>query len=92
MKMVAAPSGGDTDWLLKIEADGNTSFAEVNLNTSNEGQDPVVGQWQTYTFDLLALSDAGLDISAIDVVMIFPAWATGGGAIYRVDNAVILSE
>ncbi|TRY31730.1 glycoside hydrolase family 16 protein [Aliiglaciecola sp. M165] len=92
MKIVTPPSGGDTNWLLKVEADNNTSFAEVNLNTSNEGQDPVVGQWQTYTFDLLALSDAGLDLSAIDVVMVFPAWQTGGGAIYRIDNAMITTN
>lgn len=92
MKVVTGPSNGPTDWLLKIEAGGNTSFAEVNLNTSNEGQDPVVGQWQTYTFDLLALSDKGLDLSAIDVVMIFPTWGTGAGAVYRVDNAMITSQ
>lgn len=88
MKVVNPPSAATT-WLLKVEADGNTSFAEVALNTSNEGADPVTGEWQTYTFDLITLSDAGLDISAIDVIMIFPAWQTGEGAIYRVDNLVI---
>jgi len=88
MKVVNAPSAATT-WTLKIEADGNTSFAEVALNTSNEGLDPVTGEWQTYTFNLLDLSDAGLDISAIDVIMIFPTWGTGDGAVYRVDNLVI---
>jgi beta-glucanase (GH16 family) len=92
MKILSDASAGPTAWLLKVEANGNTSFAEVNLNTSNEGQDPVVGQWQTYTFDLLALSDAGVDISGIDVVMVFPAWGTGAGAVYRIDNAVITSD
>ncbi|GAA0858599.1 hypothetical protein GCM10009114_28810 [Aliiglaciecola litoralis] len=92
MKIVSNPSDGPTNWLLKVEAGGNTSFAELNLNTSNEGQDPVVGQWQTYTFDLLALSDAGLDLTEIDVVMVFPAWATGGGATYLIDNAMITSQ
>lgn len=86
---VVSPPGTETTWLLKVEADGNTSFAEVPLNTSTQGADPVTGEWQTYTFPLLALSDAGLDISAIDVVMIFPAWQTGGGAIYRIDTARI---
>ena len=51
--------------------------------------DPVAGVWQTYTFDLLTLADAGLDLSAIDVVMVFPAWGAGAGAVYRVDNARI---
>ncbi len=88
MKLVSAPSS-DTTWLLKVEADGNTSFAEVELSSSTEAQAPAVGEWQTYTFPLLALSDAGLDVSAIDIVMIFPAWQTGEGAVYRVDNAKI---
>jgi beta-glucanase (GH16 family) len=90
MKIVTAPADG-TPWLMKIEADGNTSFVEVNLNTSTEGVDPVPGVWQTYTFDLLTMADAGLDISAIDVVMIFPAWGAGAGAVYRVDNAKIFN-
>jgi hypothetical protein len=91
MNVVAAPAG-ETTWLLKIEADGNTSFAEVPLNSSNQGADPVTGEWQTYTFDLLALSDAGLDVSAIDVIMIFPAWQTGAGAVYQLDNVVFLEN
>lgn len=88
MRVVNAPAS-ETTWLLKIEANGNTSFAEVALNTSNEGMDPVTGEWQTYTFDLLSLIDAGLDVSGIDLVMVFPAWGTGGGAIYQIDNAMI---
>jgi beta-glucanase (GH16 family) len=90
MKIVTAPADG-TPWLIKIEADGNTSFVEVNLNTSTEGVDPVAGVWQTYTFDLLTMADAGLDLSAIDVVMVFPAWGAGAGAVYRVDNAKIFN-
>ncbi|MFP3416503.1 hypothetical protein SB773_34260, partial [Bacillus sp. SIMBA_074] len=54
-----------------------------------EGLAPVAGQWQTYTFPLASLAAAGLDVSAIDVVMIFPAWGSGEGAVYRVDNARI---
>ena len=89
MKVVTAPADG-TPWILKLEADGNTSnTGDIPLNTSNEGLDPVTGEWQTYTFDLLTLSDAGLDISAIDVVMVFPAWGAGAGAVYRIDNARI---
>ena len=88
MKIVTPPADG-TPWLMKVEADGNTSFVEVNLNTSIEGVDPVVGVWQTYTFDLLTMADAGLDLSAIDVLMVFPAWGAGAGAVYRVDNVII---
>lgn len=88
MKVVNAPADG-TPWLLKVEANGAASELEVNLNTSQEGVDPVTGEWQTYTFDLLSMSDAGFDVSAIDVIMIFPAWGSGAGAVYRVDNVYI---
>jgi hypothetical protein len=88
MKIVTPPADG-TPWIMKMEAGGNTSDSgELNLNTSNEGQDPVPGEWQTYTFDILTLLDGGLDISQIDVGMVFPAWGAGLGAVYRIDNAV----
>ncbi|WP_083277884.1 glycoside hydrolase family 16 protein [Colwellia sp. PAMC 20917] len=89
MKVVTPPSSATT-WLLKVEAgDGGPNTGDVALNTSNEGADPVVGQWQTYTFPLSVLQDAGLDLSAIDVVMIFPAWQTGEGAEYLITNIAI---
>ena len=88
MKVVSP--GGATNWLVKIEGNDIPAPAfEVPLNTSNEGMDPVTGEWQTYTFPVTSLLDAGVDISAIDVIMIFPAWATGEGAVYRVDNVFI---
>ncbi|KUM54224.1 glycoside hydrolase family 16 protein [Rheinheimera sp. EpRS3] len=89
MKVISAPSDASATWLFKIEADGASSFAELPLSSSLEGLAPVVGQWQTYTFSLQDLFDAGLDISAIDVLMVFPAWGTGNGAVYRLDNVVI---
>ena len=89
MKVVTAPADG-TPWILKLEAGGNTSNSgDIFLNTSQEGLDPVTGVWQTYTFSVLALSDTGLDISEIDLIMVFPAWGSGDGAIYRIDNVVI---
>jgi hypothetical protein len=62
---------------------------ELALSASQEGVEPVVGEWQTYTYTLADLLSAGLDISAIDVVMVFPSWGMGEGAVYRIDNAVI---
>ena len=85
MKIVSPPADG-TPWLLVIEADSNASSVEVNLNTSIEGLDPVIGEWQTYTFDVSAFADNGLDISAIDAIMVFPDWGQGLGAVYRIDN------
>jgi beta-glucanase (GH16 family) len=88
LKLITAPNDTSGAWLFKIESNGGTAV-EVVLNTSLEGVDPVVGEWQTYTFPLQTLFDAGLDISGIDVLMFFPAWGTGEGAVYRVDNVTI---
>ncbi|WP_232824774.1 glycoside hydrolase family 16 protein [Algibacillus agarilyticus] len=89
MKVTTLPAAGAVDWKFKIESGAATAAVELDLNASVEGADPVLDQWQTYTFKLQDLSDAGLDLSAIDVVMIFPAWGSGEGAVYRVDNAKI---
>ena len=89
MKVIEAPINPDSTWIFKIESGDADTFAELNLTASQEGVAPVIGQWQTYTFSLQSLFDAGLDISQIDVLMVFPAWGTGEGAIYRLDNVVI---
>ena len=89
MKVVTAAPAGST-WILKLESsDAATNTGDYPLSNSNEGQAPATGEWQTYTFDLADLATAGLDLSAIDVVMVFPAWGTGAGAVYRIDNVMI---
>jgi hypothetical protein len=91
LKLMSSP--GDTDWKFKIESDEAATAVEVSLSTSNEGHAaPEVGTWQSYSFNLSALQSAGLDVSKIDVVMIFPAWDTGNGAVYRVDNVKFLPD
>ena len=92
MKVVSAPSNADSTWLLKIESQEGSTAVEMPLTASSEGAAPNAGDWQTYTFSLQALADAGLDLSAIDVVMIFPAWGTGEGAVYHVTNLSIAGE
>ncbi len=88
LKMTASP--GDTIWMFKIESNEAETEVEIPLSTSIEGHAaPELGVWQTYTFNIVDLVDLGLDPSAIDVLMIFPAWGTGTGAVYRVDNVVI---
>ena len=86
MKVTAMPTDGTTDWMLKLEGAGDT-FTEVNLNTSNEGQAPVLDTWMHYTFtvDNSVLAD-------IDIIMVFPAWGTGEGAEYSIDNVKFYSE
>ena len=90
MKVVSAPTTAGAVWYMKLEsANETTSTGDVLLSSSIEGLAPVVGEWQTYTFSLKSLSDLGLDLGAIDVLMIYPAWMTGEGAVYRVDNVKI---
>ena len=89
MKVTSAPNAADAAWKFKVESDNASSAVEVDLNTSVEGLSPTTEQWQTYTFPLAQLADAGLDVSAIDALMIFPAWGSGEGAVYRVDNVKI---
>lgn len=92
MKVSALPNDSSAPWLFKIESIGASTAVELPLSSSLEGADPVAGEWQTYTFPLQTLYDAGLDISAINVVMVFPAWGQGEGAVYRIDNAEIAAE
>ncbi|MCF4008876.1 glycoside hydrolase family 16 protein [Rheinheimera sp. UJ63] len=89
MQVVSAPSNPASTWMFKVESNENTTFVELPITASSEGVAPVTGQWQTYTFPLKALDAAGLDLSAIDVLMVFPAWDTGNGAVYRMDNVKI---
>ena len=89
MQVVSPPNNAGSTWMFKVESDEGFSAVEIPLTTSSEGVAPVTGQWQTYTFSLQMLADAGLDLAAIDVVMIFPAWSTGEGAVYRVTNVQI---
>lgn len=91
MKVVTAPAAG-TPWILKIEDTGESDTGDINLNTSKEGVEPVTGEWQTYSFDVATLANAGLNVSAIDVIMMFPAWGQGSGAVYRIDNVQFTSE
>lgn len=89
MKVTFMPNTADAAWLFKVEADNAASAVELPLTSSVEGVAPAAEQWQTYTFKLSDLANAGLDVSALDVLMIFPAWGAGEGAIYRVDNVKI---
>ena len=86
LKLVTQPTAGATTWKLKVESDSAATAVEVDLTTSSEGHAPIVDTWQHYTFSLADLATAGLDVTAIDIVMIFPAWGTGAGASFHVDN------
>ncbi|SET59264.1 carbohydrate binding domain-containing protein, partial [Thalassotalea agarivorans] len=94
MKVTSLPTQNDAPWLLKIESGDATSYVEVNLSTSAEGVVPSEGVWQTYTFAMADLAAAGVNFNAanIDIVMVFPAWGQGAGAVYRIDNVSFSGE
>lgn len=91
MRVISSPNVTDTPWLFKVESNGGETPVELMLTQSNEGVAPTLDIWQTYTFNLSDLANAGLDISAIDVLMVFPTWGEGEGAIYRLDNVKIVT-
>lgn len=89
LKMTTSP--GVTDWKLKVESVGVATEVEVSLSSSNEGHAaPILDQWQHYSFDLDDLAALGLDIGQIDIVMVFPEFGTGDGAVFQLDNVKIL--
>ncbi|WP_143871982.1 putative Ig domain-containing protein [Catenovulum sediminis] len=80
LKMNAEPTAGVVPWKFKVESSGGATPVELDLSASVEGHtSPVLDTWQTYTFKMDDLKAAGLDVSAIDVFMIFPAWGSGAG-------------
>lgn len=92
LKMTHAPTAGVGTWKFKVESPAAATHVEVNLSTSQEGLTaPVLNTWQTYTFNLSTLETAGLDVAHLELFMVFPAWGTGDGAIFQVDNVKILA-
>lgn len=89
LKLISQPSAGETDWFVKLESDAQTGAIELNLTESVEGTAPKEGEWVTYTFPMSQLTDSTLDPSALDVVMVFPTWGAGDGAVFRLDNVKI---
>ncbi len=90
LKMTTPPLGGVMPWKLKVESTAAATAAEVDLSSSREGHaTPLLNTWQRYTFDLTDLQTAGLDLSEIDLVMVFPEFGMGTGAVFRLDNLAI---
>ena len=83
MKLVTPPNNANANWNLKVEQGGTTTEAIIQIATPTQ-------QWQHYAVSLNTLSNAGLNLNGIDVIMIFPDWAQGEGAVFRVDNVTIL--
>ncbi len=84
--VLSHPTSGSDRWLLKVESENASMFAEVALSTSEEGVAPDVGEWQHYTFPLADLVDEGLDLETVQVVLVFPPWGTSAGGVIQLDD------
>ncbi|GAC13198.1 di-heme oxidoredictase family protein [Aliiglaciecola lipolytica] len=83
LKLVNPTMAANVNWNLKVEQGGVSSEAVVSI-------DPPTEQWQHYSIPLRNLAGSGLNLNGIDVVMIFPDWGQGEGAVFRVDNVAFL--
>ena len=83
LKLMTAPTNGNATWWVKVEQADQSSEASIQIDA------PTIGEWNSYTIPLRALANDGLNLNGIDVVMMFPGWGEGEGAVYRVDNVVI---
>ncbi|MGI9237405.1 MAG: family 16 glycosylhydrolase [Woeseiaceae bacterium] len=88
----SAPSGasGSGNWWLKTEGPGQSAVVELPITASSEGVEPPVGAWQHYTFDLDTMVSNGFSLDATKLVMIFPTWSTGDGAVVQLDNVMFV--
>ena len=94
LKMTAPPRAGvRSNWKLKLESNNAASEAQIELSSNIEGHTvPVLNTWQHYSFKLSDLASAGLSLDKIDLIMVFPEWGTGDGAVFRIDNVKMLSN
>lgn len=85
-KQVSPPPEG-SQWRLKLESDAAVTAVEVVL-TAAENPAPNA-EWQTYRY-AFAEDLAGLDLSALKLILIFPDWANADGAVGRIDNVKLV--
>lgn len=90
IKVVTAPTAdgvttGDiipTAWILKFESNGGAYNGGEEIEIAIT--DLTVGTWKSISHPL---SDLGsLDLTKVGNVLLFPAWGSGAGSVYRLDN------
>ena len=82
LKEVSPPPSGSV-WRLKLESSNAATAVEVLL--TDAGNPVPNAEWQHYRFTLDG-DLAGLDLSDVKLVMVFPDWANADGAVVRLDN------
>ena len=81
-KEVSPPPEGAI-WRLKLESSNAATAVEVLL--TDAGNPAPNAEWQRYRFSL-ASDLAGLDVTDLKLVMMFPDWGNADGAVARIDN------
>ena len=79
---VAPPPAG-AQWRVKLESIGAATAVEVLLTAADNPMP--AAQWQTYRFSLSG-DLAGLDLSKVNLILVFPDFGNADGAIGRIDN------
>ena len=82
LKEVSPPPEG-SQWRLKLESSDAATAVEVLL--TDAGNPAPHSTWQHYSFTLSG-DLAGLDLSDVKLVLIFPDWENAAGAAARIDN------
>ena len=79
----ASPPPAGSVWRLKLESSNAASAVEVLL--ASAGNPEPSADWQSYSFTLSG-DLAGLDLSDVKLLMVFPDWGNADGAVARIDN------
>jgi len=80
----SAPPPEGSMWRLKLESAEAATAGEVLL--TDHGNPAPNDGWQSYSFPIGEGVLAGVDFSALTLVMVFPDWASQAGAVYRINN------
>lgn len=91
-KLVSAPIDTSAEFGIKVESGDAATNVKFNLSESYEGVAPIIGEWQTYTYPLTQLSDAGLNVGEIDILLVYPGFASSAGYVFRIDNVAIAAQ
>jgi len=91
-KLVSAPIDTSAEFGIKVESGDAATNVKFNLSESYEGVAPIIGEWQTYTYPLTQLSDAGLNVGEIDILLVYPGFASSAGSVFRIDNVAIAAQ
>lgn len=90
LKMTASP--GQTEWKVKLESNGGAQNGATGEEVELTLDAPVLNTWAHTKIKLADLENLGLDVASIDNILIYPAWGTGAGATYRVDNVEFVQD